>query len=145
MLFSRKKSGNVLMMRAPRQHVQRKNTHIRHYHVWVDCMNTIPQEKKNHLRNAKSRYPQKRTERAPFGKVDKEYDKEQECKSDKYPPRAFASQPKPKQPERGGDSLSPFKFHRHGENMPHDNEESAKVSREIGYGKIRTGKLIMPI
>lgn len=119
-------------MRPPREEVDRKDDQISTNDIRVR-RRLVFEEKNRHLYDTEPRHAEQRSERAPFRPRDKEYDTPQQRKTDKQPPRVFTGKAKPEQTERGSDPLTALKFHRHGENMPDNDEQSAKIPRKIGH------------
>ena len=127
-------------MRPPRKHVQRQNQHVQAYHVCIDRCYAVSQIEHGRLPKAKPRNAQKRTERTPFSKKNKQYDKEKHAKAYQQPPRVFARQTNPKQSKRGRNPCAAFKVHGNGEDMPDNHEHAAKIAYKIGNENRRSRK-----
>ena len=128
-------------MRAPRQYVDCQNNHIQTYQVRVERANSVFKKEYAYLNNAKRRYAEQRTERAPFRKENKEHDPPQQHENDKDKPRIFARERKPEQAERRGDTLTALKLACDGKDVSDDDEQTAEIANKIGRKRFRTAKI----
>ena len=143
--FARKQTGEVGVVRAPRKYVDRKNDKIQAYQVRIHRRIRVTHEEDDHLNNTKPRNAEKRAERPPFGEEDEQHDPPQKHEHYEQPPKAFAGQTYPEQTERGGDPFPALELARSGEDMPDDDEQSAKIPHKIGHQHSRSREHVVLI